>query len=52
MGFSFNSFAANPEPKSPYDTASGWCDFLKRIRDTEGVDNVLSEAMNERAAQK
>jgi hypothetical protein len=35
------SIAANAEPAPPYDTASAWYEILKRIRDTDGVENVL-----------
>ncbi len=36
-----HSIAANVDPEPPYDTAGAWYELLKRIRDTDGVHNVL-----------
>lgn len=35
-----HSIAANVEPPAPYDTAQGWFDLLKKVRSTEGVNDV------------
>lgn len=35
------SIAANADPEPPYDTAEAWYELLKRIRNTDGIDNVL-----------
>ena len=36
-----HSIAANVVPEPPYDAAGAWYELLKRIRDTDGVANVL-----------
>lgn len=35
-----HSIAANVEPPPPHDTAAGWFELLKSVRETEGIHDV------------